>query len=79
MARIPTTRKKRPATADGPDRNQEQEALAPLNFKLAREFRREFRTFASPHEMKMSRCCKRASISLKNTVTARSEAHGRDD
>lgn len=27
--------------------------LAPLNFKVPREFRREFKTFASQHDMKM--------------------------
>jgi len=28
-------------------------ALAPLNFKVPRDFRREFKTFASQHDMKM--------------------------
>jgi hypothetical protein len=28
-------------------------ALAPLNFKVSKEFRREFKTFASQHDMKM--------------------------
>jgi hypothetical protein len=55
MAKVPVTKKTRPAPAiaDDPVRNQEQEALAPLNFKVAREFRREFKTFASQHDMKM--------------------------
>lgn len=54
MAKVPATRKTRPApVADGPVRNHEQDALAALNFKVARDFRREFKTFASQHDMKM--------------------------
>jgi hypothetical protein len=31
----------------------ETETLAPLNFKVSRAFRREFKTYASQHDMKM--------------------------
>ena len=59
MAKVPAptrTRKRAvptPARPDGTLRNREEGALAPLNFKVAREFRREFKTFASQHDMKM--------------------------
>jgi len=31
----------------------QSEALAPLNFKVTKAFRREFKTYASQHDMKM--------------------------
>lgn len=37
-----------------PHRNDsESETLAPLNFKVTKEFRREFKTYASQHDIKM--------------------------
>ena len=59
MVKLPAprrTRKRAVLTLARPDstlHNPGQGPLAPLNFKVAREFRREFKTFASQHDMKM--------------------------
>jgi len=43
-----------PATETAVRRNGSEPAtLAPLNFKVTKAFRREFKTYASQHDMKM--------------------------
>lgn len=36
-----------------PRKNVPPEGRAPLNFKVPKDFRREFKTYASQHDMKM--------------------------
>lgn len=50
----PETILKNGAPATEADRNASKPAtLAPMNFKVAKAFRREFKTYVSQHDMKM--------------------------
>ena len=59
MAKAPPPKKTRKGAPPSPEKTlgnlekPELAALAPLNFKVPRDFRREFKTYASQHDMKM--------------------------
>src|SRR5512134_712584 len=44
----------RPAAVTAPDVKPEDKGLAPLNFRVQASFRREFKTYAARHDLKLN-------------------------
>jgi hypothetical protein len=59
--KAPLSRRPRTAQSVKPDTG----ALTPLNFKVSREFHREFKTFAAQHSKKMVEVLQEAFALLK--------------
>jgi len=54
------TRAAPPAPAPATKERSHDEALAPLNFKVPARFRREFKTYAAAHDMKLNELLQRS-------------------
>jgi hypothetical protein len=44
-----------PASKALPAKAKEETGLAPLNFRVSSEFRREFKTYAAAHDLKLNK------------------------
>jgi hypothetical protein len=50
----PTTATPQAVGREGEGARQEREELTPLNFRIAASFRREFKTYAATHDLKLN-------------------------
>ena len=55
----------RSAALEAPKGEQQESGLQPLNFRISAEFRREFKTYAAAHDLKLNELLKRAFESYR--------------
>ena len=67
MAKIakPKGTKGKPVTQTTNNLNTQEEEMAPLNFKVSKSFKREFKTYASEHDMSMRELLEKAFNEFK--------------